>query len=89
MYKLPGGAYIRRGDLPEGFLRYDFEGLIFGGAYTWRGLFSEFYGMRNFKTLWRLILLNPLKVSKPLSPLYIYAINSFHDRFVSVECVAS
>ena len=20
------------------------EGLIFGGAYTWRGLFSEFYG---------------------------------------------
>ena len=20
-------------------------GLIFGGAYTWRGLFSEFYGM--------------------------------------------
>ena len=42
MYK-PGGAYIRRGDLTEGFSRYDFEGLIFGGAYTWRGLFSEFY----------------------------------------------
>ena len=37
-------AYIRRGDLTEGFLRYDFRGLIFGGAYTWRGLFSEFYG---------------------------------------------
>ena len=36
--------YIRRGDLTEGFLRYDFGGLIFGGAYTWRGLFSEFYG---------------------------------------------
>ena len=36
----PRGAYIRRGDLTEGFLRYDFEGLIFGGAYTWRGLFS-------------------------------------------------
>ena len=28
----------------EGFLRYRFGGLIFGGAYTWRGLFSEFYG---------------------------------------------
>ena len=41
----PRGAYIRRGDLTEGFLRYDFKGLIFGGAYTWRGLFSEFYGM--------------------------------------------
>ena len=24
---------------------YEFWGLIFGGAYTWRGLFSEFYGM--------------------------------------------
>ena len=28
----------------EGFLRYRFGALIFGGAYTWRGLFSEFYG---------------------------------------------
>ena len=41
----PRGAYIRRGDLTEGFLRYDFGGLIFGGAYIWRGLFSEFYGI--------------------------------------------
>ena len=37
-------AYIRRGDLTVGFLCYEFEGLMFGGAYTWRGLFSEFYG---------------------------------------------
>ena len=29
----------------EGFLRYRFGGLIFGGAYTWMGLFSEFYGI--------------------------------------------
>ena len=40
--------YIWRGDLTEGFLRYEFWGLIFGlifgrGPYTWRGLFSEFY----------------------------------------------
>ena len=28
----------------EDFLRYPFGGLIFGGAYTRRGLFSEFYG---------------------------------------------
>ena len=28
----------------EGFLPHDFVGFIFGGAYTWRGLFSEFYG---------------------------------------------
>ena len=38
------GAYIPRGDWTEGFLRYDSGGLIFGGAYTWRGLFAEFYG---------------------------------------------
>ena len=30
--------------IEEGFLRYRFGGLIFAGAYTWRGLFSEFYG---------------------------------------------
>ena len=28
------GAYIWRGDLTEGFLLYQFGGLIFGGAYT-------------------------------------------------------
>ena len=39
------GAYIWRGDLTEGLLRYRIGGLIFGGAYTWRGLFSEFYGI--------------------------------------------
>ena len=39
MYKPPWG------DLTEGFLRYRFVGLVFGWAYTWRGLFSEFYGM--------------------------------------------
>ena len=41
----PRGAYIWRGNLTEGFLRYEFGGLVFGGAYTWRGLFSEFYGI--------------------------------------------
>ena len=29
----PQGAYIWRGDFTEGFLRYEFGGLIFGGAY--------------------------------------------------------
>ena len=37
----PRGAYIWRSDLTEGFLRYRFGGLIFGGAYTRR----EFYGV--------------------------------------------
>ena len=36
----PPGAYIQRGDLTEGFLRYDFGRLIFGGAY-FRNLFSQ------------------------------------------------
>ena len=42
----PGGLIVLVGDLTEGFLRYEFGGLIFGGAYTRRGLFSEFYGIR-------------------------------------------
>ena len=43
--KSPLGAYINwRGGLTEGFLRYRFGGLKFGGAYTWRDIFSEFYG---------------------------------------------
>ena len=29
------------------FLRYKFRGHIFGNAYAWRGLFSEFYGICN------------------------------------------
>ena len=36
----PGGAYIWKGDLTEGFSRYRFGGLIFGGAYTWRLIFG-------------------------------------------------
>ena len=37
-YKPPGGLIFGAGQF------YQFGGLIFGGAYTWRGLFSEFYG---------------------------------------------
>ena len=49
----PRGTYIWRGDLTEGFLRYRFGGLIFGGAFTWRGLFSEFYGITMaHRSLW-------------------------------------
>ena len=39
----PRGAYIRRGDLTEGFLCYDFGGLIFGGALIHGGAY-----FRNF-----------------------------------------
>ena len=47
----PRGAYIWRGDLTEGLLRYWIRGLIFGGANTWRGLFSEFYGILSVSLL--------------------------------------
>ena len=43
---LRAGANIWRGDLPEGFLRYDFRGLIHGGAY-----FRKFYGTLQFAIL--------------------------------------
>ena len=42
-FKPSGGLYLE-GQFNRGFLRYRLGGLIFGGAYTWRGLFSEFYG---------------------------------------------
>ena len=42
----PWGAYIWRGDLMEGFLRYEFGGLIFGGAY-----FRYFTGVSMLKLL--------------------------------------
>ena len=50
----PRGAYIWRGDLTEGFLRYEFgglylEGLIHGGAY-----------FRNFTVLIRWIVIYPM-----------------------------
>ena len=45
----PRGAFIRRGHLTKGFLRYRFEGLTFEGAHTWRDIFSEFYGIGRTK----------------------------------------
>ena len=32
-------------------MHYNYGGLIFGGAYTWRGLFSEFYGIKKIITI--------------------------------------
>ena len=37
----PQGAYIWRGNLTEGFLRYRFGGLLFGGAYHGRAYFQN------------------------------------------------
>ena len=50
-YKPQGGLNLE-GQFNRGFLHYEFGGLIFRGAYTWRGLFSEFYSMvRNSRNL--------------------------------------
>ena len=43
-YKPPGGLYLE-GRSDGGVFTLRVWGLIFGGAYTWRGLFSEFYGI--------------------------------------------
>ena len=45
----PWGAYILRGDLMEGFLHYDFGGLIFGGSYTMEGLIIGILQYDNLK----------------------------------------
>ena len=45
-----GGLYLE-GRFNGGFFVLRVWGLIFGGAYTWRGLFSEFYG--NNKTTYK------------------------------------
>ena len=37
-------SHGRKGLLSDGFLRLRFAGLIFGRAYFWMGLLSEFYG---------------------------------------------
>ena len=39
----PGGLYLE-GRFKGGVFTLRGWGLIFGGAYTWRGLFSKFYG---------------------------------------------
>ena len=74
----PQGAYIRRGDLTEGFLCY-----WFWGAYTWRGLFSEFYGM-----LWELINWSPKRkcfdfISNSLSTFFK---EMYRDQFGEFIC---
>ena len=44
-YKPPRGGLYLEGRFNGGFFALRVWGLIFGGVYTWRGLFSEFYGI--------------------------------------------
>ena len=59
-------APVWRGDLAGSFLRYEFGGRMFGGAYTWRGLFSEFYGIPQNGELACRLRLSPLNVPSHL-----------------------
>ena len=44
----PGGLIFGGAILQRIFLCYEFRGLIFGRAYTWRGLFSEMFKAQKF-----------------------------------------
>ena len=46
-YKPPGGLYLEGRFSGAGFFRYEFGELIFGVAYTLRGLFSLQKGVDN------------------------------------------
>ena len=50
----------------EGFLHYRIGGPIFGKAYTWRGLFSEFYGNQTMQILHPATCTNSCKNDKTL-----------------------
>ena len=77
-----GEAYIWRGDLTEGFLRYGFGGLIFGRAYTWRGLFSEFYGKGRGRNLcW-----HPRQFILSMRQIQIF-LRRQSNRYHSMHCV--
>ena len=61
----PWGAYFRRGNLTEGFLHYDFGGLLFRGAY-----------FRNFTVFSRNI--TPLFLTKTLGESAILILKFFY-----------
>ena len=86
----PWGAYIWSGDLTEGFLHYEFGGLIFGGAHTWRGLFSEFYGI---STYLRFMFVQSHSIDLMLYKFTILTVNacilSGQGANVILDCVGS
>ena len=60
-YKAPGG-YIWRGDLTGGFLRYEFGGLVFEGAYNVNGLGRLGTGTSKFPK-WRIFSRGSSRIS--------------------------
>ena len=63
-------------------MRYEFGGLIFGGAYTWRGLFSEFYGNLPIRE----ILVITWYVRPPVRPHHRPTnVNNLINRYVNLN----
>ena len=63
----PGGLYLE-GRFNGGFSALRVWGLIFGGAYIWTGLFSEFYGIYKGPAFLNLSSLRSLLLSYCLKP---------------------
>ena len=67
-------------------MRYEFGGLIFGRAYTWRGLFSEFYGMFTLSPISfrgadiQTFLFLPTPPSTPRPAILPHFFNCFHEE---------
>ena len=68
-------AYIWRGDLTEGFWHY-----WFGGAYIWRGLFSEFYGTLIHDLFQQYLYF--LKTGFYCTPLLFSSVKNQHKTFL-------
>ena len=84
----PRRAYIWRGDLTEGFLRYDCGGLIFGGAY-----FRNFtvFPLRGKVVLTKNIKIVSVRISEKSFTLafirgWIHFLSIFVKRHVDVIC---
>ena len=75
-------------------MRYGFETVLFGGAYTWRGLFLEFYGIR-WVFNWSAVLVEAVFESSSgftLDILFgaVVALNHVNDVFeVTVNVLSS
>ena len=72
-------------------MRYWFRGLIFGGAYTWRGLFSEFYGTsREQNDLYKCFLVHLLLFNCYLFKIFLLEIHihgKLWQRLHPIRCV--
>ena len=63
-------------------MRYRFGGLIFGEAYTWRGLFSEFYGISSSVQHSFFVVITIIVESPPAPACFIESFMVFSNSLV-------